>query len=838
MSSLLNNAALLLNPAGSQIAYKEDKIYSVIPNNGDGDFTFNGGDGGTRVNQDGYIEVTPHNLLNNSNNFNSGWGVYTYNGGALSKNQGYPDPFGGNNAWLFEVTLGTGGILLTQNETIEEGVDYTLSVWMKGVVGGEKVQIDLRNTASSGYVGQLFTLTTKWVKYDVTVTNVSGTARGFQFRVTTSQASGDQDFYVYGAQLNKGNLRPYQPTTDRLNYPRITYQNGRGALLQEPARTNLYVGSQDFSIAYTKYQITLTANAAISPDGTQNATKFVDNTASGVYHQIEPSFSATSGVTYTMSVFVKAAEHTQFHIFAFADNGVFNSTDAVYDIAAGTVISGTGASIEKWPNGWFRCIRTLTSGATGTGYWGIGAAKNGSAAYAGDGSSGVYVWGAQNEAGEFASTYIPTTSTTVTRPIDQFYKNDSPALSSTSWTFYMSGVDIGKKKNSSGGNIDTVNWSFDSGNGPYGPNSLHNYNNTLYYYENTTPNATNLGNIGADTKKFAVTKTGNTFKLFRDGVLINTYTPTLQGNTWDSFRMYGNTDAQGQAFSNNPSTIAILPTNLSDAQAIELTTVRSGSGGNISYYGPYTIHTFTSSGTFTPSFSGEVEVLVVAGGGGGGQSARYAGAGGAGGAGGLVYASSYGVSQGTGTTVTIGAGGISETNGSNSIFGGLTALGGGRGGRADNDTQGNGFDGGSGGGGGGDTTTLYTAGSGTPGQGNDGGNGRPGGNQYAGGGGGGAGSIGTAPDANNGGYGGDGLPYSINGFSTYYAGGGGGGVYTANPGLGGLGGGGNGSITTGENGVPNTGGGGGGGGINSNNAANPYLGGTGGSGIVIIRYLT
>ena len=66
MASLLNNASLLLNPAGSIISYQEDKIYSVLPKNGTGDFTFSGGDGGTRVNQQGYVEVTPANLASNS----------------------------------------------------------------------------------------------------------------------------------------------------------------------------------------------------------------------------------------------------------------------------------------------------------------------------------------------------------------------------------------------------------------------------------------------------------------------------------------------------------------------------------------------------------------------------------------------------------------------------------------------------------------------------------------------------------------------------------------------------------------------------------------------------
>ena len=74
MASLLNNASLLLNPAGSIISYQEDKIYSVLPRDGTGDFTFSGGDGGTRVNQQGYIEVTPANLTTYSEDFsNAAW---------------------------------------------------------------------------------------------------------------------------------------------------------------------------------------------------------------------------------------------------------------------------------------------------------------------------------------------------------------------------------------------------------------------------------------------------------------------------------------------------------------------------------------------------------------------------------------------------------------------------------------------------------------------------------------------------------------------------------------------------------------------------------------------
>jgi hypothetical protein len=398
----------------------------------------------------------------------------------------------------------------------------------------------------------------------------------------------------------------------------------------------------------------------------------------------------------------------------------------------------------------------------------------------------------------------------------------------------MSGVNIGKNQNSSGGALDNVNWSFDSGGGPYGPNSLHNYNNIVFYYD-TVNGAANLGAIGNTTTKFAVTKNGTTFKFFRDGVLFSTNVLSLASNVWDSFRMYGTTDAQGQAFSNNPSTLAILPSALSDANAQALTTVRSGSGGNISYYGPYTIHTFTGSATFTPSFNGEVEVLVVAGGGGGG--ARH---GGGGGAGGLIYASSYGVAQGTGITVTIGAGGPGVNsgalgdcgiNGSNSIFGGLTAIGGGGGGSFTSPVP---TGGASGGGGGGGSNT--SPGGNIVGQGNPGGTGG-GPSTTGGGGGGGAGEAGNNASGNTGGDGGDGLPYSISGYSTYYAGGGGGGSEPTQANRsGGLGGGGygDGQNANGGAGVPYTGGGGGG--TRSFNTA--LIGGTGGAGVVIVRYLT
>jgi hypothetical protein len=268
----------------------------------------------------------------------------------------------------------------------------------------------------------------------------------------------------------------------------------------------------------------------------------------------------------------------------------------------------------------------------------------------------------------------------------------------------------------------------------------------------------------------------------------------------------------------------------------------NATGGIISYSSGYKIHTFTGNGTFSVSGSGVVEYLIVAGGGSGGSGeANPAGdSPGGGGAGGILYGNISLTPQTYVVTVGAGGGAVTGTsqngiNGSNSSALGLTAIGGGFGGRE----EGPGGNGGSGGGGGGSCTSgRKSGGAGTTGQGNRGGTGGDAGcSRRAGAGGGGAGMPGEDERGNLGGNGGIGIFYSISGKSEYYAGGGGGGN-SANvaglPGQGGLGGGGNGGTSPsgpGTNGVANTGGGGG-----ATGSGTSLQNGLGGSGIVIIRY--
>jgi hypothetical protein len=216
---------------------------------------------------------------------------------------------------------------------------------------------------------------------------------------------------------------------------------------------------------------------------------------------------------------------------------------------------------------------------------------------------------------------------------------------------------------------------------------------------------------------------------------------------------------------------------------------------------------------------------------------------GGGGAGGLIYKTNFQVS-GT-VTVTVGDGGAGISTGSgnngpgnsgaNSVFGSLTAIGGGYG------NQGNGGAGGSGGG----VFTTNPVGTGTADQGNNGAFGSTGPftaeNSYGGGGGGGAGAAGTASTSVSpvqAGAGGIGLQYSISGTPVYYAGGGGGGTALsgAGGGAGGLGGGGAGGGPVSSVGIAGTNGTGGGGGAGGFQGGTNYASGKGGSGIVIVRY--
>jgi hypothetical protein len=208
------------------------------------------------------------------------------------------------------------------------------------------------------------------------------------------------------------------------NVPRLSYMYGScPALLLEPQRTNLALYSEQFNDSYwAKTAITVTANSTTSPDGTTNADTLTENTATSD-HKTFKVFTVTASTTYTLSAYAKKNGRNLVYLFdAYTFRGaIFNlDTLAITNIGSGL----TNASITSVGNGWYRLSGSVTpSGTLMSLEIGITNSTS-STSYLGDGTSGAFIWGGQLEIGAYPTTYIPTTTATVTRIADTFTRNN------------------------------------------------------------------------------------------------------------------------------------------------------------------------------------------------------------------------------------------------------------------------------------------------------------------------------------------------------------------------------------------------------------------------------
>ena len=394
----------------------------------------------TFVGSNGLVQTTPAsaNLLTWTQQFdNAAWGI----GATTVTANATVAPDGTSTADKVIATAVAGYHVKNQLVTVTSGVSYTLSFYVKAAEytkvyfcdaqsGKYACSFDLAavtaGTPTGSYTGKSASIESAgngWYRCELqfipTATEASRpSATGYPdtgATLTNFGASytgdGTSGIFIWGAQLeaasaattytrNNGGVFP-----PRFDYDPVTLA-AKGLLIEEQ-RTNLQIYSGQMSDAsWSTSNLTVTANAAASPDGTLTATLAVQTTGTPFIRRVA---SVTANTTYTTSVYAKAFASTN---FVMVEAGATGSSAAFVLSGAGSVVvtnlgGATSATITSVGNGWYRCTLTYTTGAAQT------------TLFINNQPTSCYLWGAQLEAGAFATSYIPTVASQVTRTADQ-----------------------------------------------------------------------------------------------------------------------------------------------------------------------------------------------------------------------------------------------------------------------------------------------------------------------------------------------------------------------------------------------------------------------------------
>jgi hypothetical protein len=557
MSNLLEQASLVLIPSG----YKEDVVYSEIPIDGSGDLQFTRSSNGTRINSAGLVEDCPWNLLEYSEDLsNAIWGNDAGNT-KISNTTTAPNgtttadtisAISGNVMNVYQIIQTNDGTL-SYSVYLKKNATNLISIYIYQTFGstGFKAlgEINFDNgtfTASVG-TGTIESVGNGWFRVTLTATLLSGAN---SFGIYTTSDTGTRNVYLWGAQLNIGSTaKPYFPTTDRLDVPRLTYQNGGGgcpSLLLEKQSTNLLSYSQDFTNAYwSKLNqgigdvAVVTANYAISPDGTQNATRFVCNLNGGTTSSDRSWMIAsfTAPATSTISIWIKL-NSAGTKTFVFSDSGGGTKT-----------ISGTD---------WQRIDGTF-----------VGAGGEYRIGLIGGSSSDTLdccIWGAQAESGSYPTSYIPTTSSSATRVADACSKTGISSLIGQTEGVLFADFNFEQKPDTNGNIVILLRGSSSE---------------AYIYLTSSTVQAdfisgaiqcSIVGSIGAvGRKKIAFAYKQNDFALYMNGVQIGTDSSGTVGSL--TALTVGSYDSPGYLLNSGINQAVLFPTRLTNAELASLTTL-------------------------------------------------------------------------------------------------------------------------------------------------------------------------------------------------------------------------------------------------------------------------
>jgi len=321
--------------------------------------------------------------------------------------------------------------------------------------------------------------------------------------------------------------------------------------------TNLLASPSDFTNAsWQKTRSSVTSNTTTAPDGTLTADKFIEDTSVTNSHYIYQPVSVTNALVYTKSIYVKAKERSYCAIQFYATNSAFTSGAAYFNLNTGVVTSVdasiTNSSISNIGNGWYRISASSTATATASGNIAFHLSSGALAtSYTGDGTSGIYIWGAQTEVGSFATPLVTGSRANTQALLDLTNSNTLTATSLTyasDNTFSFNGTSnyVDVASNSALQFLGTLPYTLEAwvyptsiklqriydgrptGNGPYptiGMNATGKFDYTASAAVQITGTTTAVANTWYHV---ALCRSGTSTKLFVNGVQEgSTYTDTL-----------------------------------------------------------------------------------------------------------------------------------------------------------------------------------------------------------------------------------------------------------------------------------------------------------------------
>jgi hypothetical protein len=225
---------------------------------------------------------------------------------------------------------------------------------------------------------------------------------------------------------SNGYIETINANLPRFDFSPTSVGTCRGLLIEE-TRTNIFLQSENFTVSpWVAIDCPVTANQTTAPSGVSTANRLLPNTANS-QHYVYQLVSLVSGQTYTISIYAKPDGYKRFLL----RESSFSGKSVAFDVSTGAVVATNGATAPPpvaVGNGWYRCEMTFSAISSANTVLAIVVLPDtgtswANASFAANGTSAIFAWGAQCDSitggnANFATSYIPTTTTSQTRNAD------------------------------------------------------------------------------------------------------------------------------------------------------------------------------------------------------------------------------------------------------------------------------------------------------------------------------------------------------------------------------------------------------------------------------------